>query len=103
MDYMRQSRGIFQEVLSTAECPNGFELNIGPMIILIPCMVFVLPPLACSVMALLCWKRQKRRDSGRGIGTDDRKLEDTESFESSSVSERHVKAVRESSANDYMC
>lgn len=55
------TRRLIDQQLEDFNCQNAIKPDIGPMIILIPCLVFVLPPLICSVLVLLLWKRRRRK------------------------------------------
>lgn len=61
-----QTRELIDEEIGDFSCTNAVKPDIGPMIILIPCLAFVIPPLLLSILVLLCWKRRRRLDEKRG-------------------------------------
>ncbi|CAN8073779.1 unnamed protein product [Agarophyton chilense] len=61
-----RTRELVEDALQghTEECSKSNTLDIGPMIILIPCLIFVIPPLLCSVLVLVLWKKKPQRRNG---------------------------------------
>lgn len=58
----RQARQLIEEPISDFSCESAVKPDIGPMIVLIPCMVFVIPPLVLSILVLFLWRRTKPRE-----------------------------------------
>lgn len=53
-------RRFIEDEVGGFSCSSGLRADIGPMIILVPCLIFVFPPLLGSVLVLLLWKHTKR-------------------------------------------
>ena len=62
-----QIRAIVEEAVGDLRCEAANETDIGPLIILVPLGLFVLPPLVASIAVIACWRT--RNDGGRDLET----------------------------------
>eukprot|EP00178_Gracilaria_changii_P021142 TRINITY_DN62989_c0_g1_i1.p1 TRINITY_DN62989_c0_g1~~TRINITY_DN62989_c0_g1_i1.p1 ORF type:complete len:556 (+),score=71.52 TRINITY_DN62989_c0_g1_i1:423-2090(+) len=88
-----RTRELVDDALEEYTCADASSrLDIGPMIILIPCLIFVIPPLLCSVLVLVLWKKPERARRG-DLGDLEMQLETT------TASKRNEEVATDSSSD----
>lgn len=60
-----QIRKEVETYIEDFSCTATQKTDIGPMIVLLPIMIFVFPPLLFAVLAVLCWKGPEIREQAQ--------------------------------------